>query len=42
MEGLRMKEIGAVLNISESRVSRLIAVAELQLKTIVRRITDGD
>jgi RNA polymerase sigma factor FliA len=42
MEELRMKEIGEVMNISESRVSRLIAAAELQLKTIVRRHSDGE
>lgn len=39
MQDMRMKEIGEVLNLSESRVSRLIAGAELQLKTIVRRRT---
>jgi len=37
LEDMRMKEIGEVLNLSESRVSRLIGAAELQLKTIVRR-----
>ena len=36
-ENMRMKEIGEVLNLSESRVSRLIAAAELQLKSIVKR-----
>jgi RNA polymerase sigma factor for flagellar operon FliA len=38
MENLRMKEIGEVMNISESRVSRLLAAAELKLQTIVRRL----
>lgn len=37
LENMRMKEIGEVLNLSESRVSRLISAAELQLKSIVRR-----
>lgn len=37
LEDMRMKEIGEVLNLSESRVSRLIAAAELQLKSIVKR-----
>jgi len=41
MEGLRMKEVGEVLNISESRVSRLIAGAEVQLRTIARRMAGG-
>jgi RNA polymerase sigma factor for flagellar operon FliA len=39
MQDMRMKEIGEVLNLSESRVSRLLAAAELQLKSIVRRKT---
>jgi RNA polymerase sigma factor for flagellar operon FliA len=42
MEGLRMKEIGEVMNISESRVSRLLASAEVQLKTIARRTMNGE
>lgn len=37
LDDMRMKEIGEVLNLSESRVSRLIAAAELQLKSIVKR-----
>ena len=37
MQDMRMKEIGEVLNLSESRVSRLLAGAELQLKTIIGR-----
>jgi len=37
LEDMRMKEIGEVLGLSESRVSRLLAAAELQLKSIVRR-----
>ncbi len=36
-ENMRMKEIGQVLSLSESRVSRLINEAELRLKTSVRR-----
>jgi RNA polymerase sigma factor for flagellar operon FliA len=39
MEDMRMKEIGQVLGLSESRVSRLLAAAELQLKSIIRRKT---
>lgn len=38
MEDLRMKEIGEVMNVSESRVSRLIAAGEVQLRSIVRRM----
>ncbi|MFG0334035.1 MAG: sigma-70 family RNA polymerase sigma factor [Maioricimonas sp. JB049] len=34
-EDLRLKEIGAVLNMTESGVSRLLARAELQLRQIV-------
>ena len=37
MEDLMMKEIGQVLGLSESRVSRLLASAEVQLKSIVKR-----
>lgn len=37
LEDMRMKEIGEVLGLSESRVSRLLASAELQLKSIIRR-----
>jgi RNA polymerase sigma factor FliA len=37
LDDMQMKEIGEVLNLSESRVSRLIAAAELQLKSIVKR-----
>ena len=35
MEDLRLKEIGEVLKLSESRVSRLLAAAHLQLKAHV-------
>lgn len=35
-DNMRMKEIGKALNLSESRVSRLIDEAELRLKTAVR------
>ncbi|MCA9060002.1 MAG: sigma-70 family RNA polymerase sigma factor [Planctomycetaceae bacterium] len=43
-EGLRMREVGEVLNLSESRVSRLLADAELRLKSIVlgRRAENAD
>lgn len=34
MEDLRLKEIGLVLNLSESRVSRLLAAAHVQLRNI--------
>lgn len=37
LEDMRMKEIGKVLELSESRVSRLVAAGELQLKSIVKR-----
>lgn len=37
MEDMRMKEIGQVLGLSESRVSRLLTSAELQLKSIITR-----
>ena len=37
LEDMRMKEIGKVLGLSESRVSRLVAAGELQLKSIVKR-----
>jgi RNA polymerase sigma factor for flagellar operon FliA len=37
LEDMRMKEIGEVLNLSESRVSRLIGAAELQLKSTMKR-----
>ncbi len=37
MEDMRMKEIGQVLGLSESRVSRLLTSAELQLKSIIKR-----
>lgn len=35
MEDLRLKEIGAVLNLSESRVSRLLASAQHQLREYI-------
>lgn len=37
LEELRLKEIGVVLGISESRVSRILARAELQLQEAIRR-----
>jgi RNA polymerase sigma factor FliA len=42
MEDLRLKEIGQVLNLSESRVSRLLASAQHQLREYVRTNDDGD
>lgn len=36
LEDLRMREIGEVMGLSESRVSRLIAAAELELKSMVQ------
>ncbi|SFI36837.1 sigma-70 family RNA polymerase sigma factor [Planctomicrobium piriforme] len=42
MEDLRLAEIGAVLNLSESRVSRLLAQAQLQLKHSLERTRSGD
>ncbi len=36
-EELRLKEIGVILGISESRVSRVLARAELQLRECIRR-----
>ncbi len=42
-DGLRMKEIGEVLELSESRVSRLLTEAELRLKTsMLRVLRDGE
>lgn len=41
MEELRLKEIGQVLNLSESRVSRLLKAAEHQLEEYVRVREDG-
>lgn len=38
MEDLRLKEIGEVLKLSESRVSRLLAAAQFQLKS---RVSNG-
>ena len=35
-EDLRLKEIGQVLNLSESRISRILAKAELQLREALR------
>ena len=37
-EDMRMKEIGEVLQLSESRVSRLLAEAELRLRTTMVRL----
>ncbi len=43
MEELRLKEIGEVLGLSESRISRVLAAAELRLKeTVRRRLHDGN
>ncbi|MBX3439431.1 MAG: sigma-70 family RNA polymerase sigma factor [Planctomycetaceae bacterium] len=42
MEELRLKEIGIILGLSESRVSRVLAAAELRLKETVRRRTSHD
>ena len=42
MEDLRLKEIGAVLKLSESRVSRLLAAAHLQLRTYVGMRGNGE
>jgi RNA polymerase sigma factor for flagellar operon FliA len=36
-DDLRMREIGTVLGLSESRVSRILAAAELRLKTHIHR-----
>jgi RNA polymerase sigma factor FliA len=36
MEDLRLKEIGQVLNLSESRVSRLLSGAQLQMREFVK------
>lgn len=36
MEDLRLKEIGRVLNLSESRVSRVLTKAEFRLRQLVR------
>ena len=36
MEDLRLKEIGRVLNLSESRVSRLLKAAELRIEEFIR------
>lgn len=40
LEGLRLKEIGEVLKITESRASRVLAAAELRLREYCR--ADGD
>ncbi len=40
LEELRLKEIGEVLSLSESRISRVLAAAELRLKEMVRRRVD--
>jgi len=42
MEQLRMREIGEVMDLSESRVSRLIAAAELELRSRVWSRLDGE
>lgn len=41
MEDLRLKEIGEVLKLSESRVSRLLAAAQFQLKSFVGNGSKG-
>lgn len=41
MEDLRLKEIGEVLKLSESRVSRLLAAAQFQLRTYVGICRNG-
>ncbi len=41
MEDLRLKEIGEVLKLSESRVSRLLAAAQFQLRTHVGTSVKG-
>lgn len=40
LEDLRLTEIGEVLNLSESRVSRLLSRAQLQLKMIMQQMSD--
>ena len=42
MEDLRLKEIGAVLNLSESRVSRLLASAQHHLREYVNAHDNDD
>jgi RNA polymerase sigma factor for flagellar operon FliA len=42
MEDLRLKEIGCVLNLSESRVCRLLKSAELRLEEFVRQRESAD
>jgi RNA polymerase sigma factor for flagellar operon FliA len=37
MEGLRLREIGEVLELSESRISRLLSKAEFRLGQLVTR-----
>ncbi len=37
LEGLRLREIGEVLNIGESRTSRVLAAAELRLREFCRK-----
>jgi RNA polymerase sigma factor FliA len=41
VENLTLKEIGAVLNVSESRVSQLHTRALLRLKGAITRTDDG-
>ena len=41
LEDLRLKEIGEVLGLSESRISRILTAAELRLKETVRRRITG-
>ena len=37
LEELTMKEIGKVLGLSESRISRIVALAEYRLRTIIEK-----
>ena len=41
MEDLRLKEIGRVLNLSESRVSRILKSAEHQIEEYIRAKEDS-
>ncbi|MGI9519868.1 MAG: sigma-70 family RNA polymerase sigma factor [Pirellulaceae bacterium] len=41
LEELRLREIGVILGISESRVSRILARAELQLREAIRRMENA-
>jgi RNA polymerase sigma factor for flagellar operon FliA len=41
LDDMRLKEIGEVLNLSESRVSRILARAEQRLRDPIRRKSLG-